>query len=215
MHRSDIKLPMLVIHWLRIVGDEWRSCRRARRQHQIQAHGQGDDFDGVAHILHSVDISKYRSQNAIVNEVPLMAHVLFGVACLVTTVWVFVDVLNISEANQGRIQKMSCAAATFMWLAFLAGGYWYVVYYKSDKAIILKGPWPFAHSFFMETKEHLVIVLLMLATYLPIAASSLSGGKEARRVVLWAAGMVALLALLMEGEGAIIAMGVKAGLLSR
>jgi len=28
-----------------------------------------------------------------------MAHVLFGVACLITTVWVFVDVLNVSETN--------------------------------------------------------------------------------------------------------------------
>jgi hypothetical protein len=34
-----------------------------------------------------------------VNELILMAHVLFGVACLITTVWVFVDVLNVSETN--------------------------------------------------------------------------------------------------------------------
>lgn len=150
------------------------------------------------------------------NELVLLAHVLFGVACLVATVWVFVDVLNISAANQGRIRAMSCAAAAFMWLAFLIGGYWYVTFYKADKALILKGPWPFAHSFFMETKEHLVIILLMLASYLPIAAAGSSEGhREARRVALWVAGMVAVLALMMEGEGAIIAMGVKAGLLAR
>jgi hypothetical protein len=151
----------------------------------------------------------------VVNELILMAHVLFGVACLVTTMWVFVDVLNFSEANQGRIRKMSCAAALFLWLAFLIAGYWYVVSYKADKAVILKGPWPFAHSFFMETKEHLVIMLLMLATYLPMVAGHLSGSKEARRVALWVAGMVALLALVAEGEGAVIAMGVKVGLLAR
>ncbi len=80
----------------------------------------------------------------------------------------------------------------------------------------MKGPWPFAHSFFMETKEHLVILLLMLATYLPIAAAGpLAASKDARRVVLWAAGLTALLALMMEGEGATIAMGVKVGLLAR
>jgi len=151
-----------------------------------------------------------------VNELVLMAHVLFGVACLVTTVWVFVDVLNFSETNQDRIRKMSCAAAVFMWLAFLIAGCWYVFSYKVDKAIILKGPWPFAHNFFMETKEHLVILLLMLVTYLPIAAASnLAASKDARRVVLWVAGMVVLLALMMEGDGGIIAMGVKVGLLAR
>src|ERR1039457_970133 len=142
------------------------------------------------------------------NELALMAHVMFGVACLVTTLWVFVDVLNVSEANQGLILKMSCAAAVFMWLSFLIAGYWYVFSYKVDKAIILKGPWPFAHNFFMETKEHLVIMLLMLVTYLPIAAAgNLPASKDARRVVLWVAGMVVLLALMMEGDGAIIEIG--------
>ncbi len=150
------------------------------------------------------------------NELILMAHVMFGVACLVTTIWVFVDVLNVSEANQYRIRKMSCAAAVFMWIAFLIAGYWYVFSYKADKAIILKGPWPFAHSFFMETKEHLVIMLLLMVTYLPIAAANnLSANKDARRVVLWVAGMIVLLALMVEGDGAIIAMGVKVGLLAR
>ncbi len=150
------------------------------------------------------------------NELVLLAHVLFGVACLLTTLWVFVDVLNVSESNLCRIRKLSISAAVFMWLAFLIAGYWYTVFYKTDKAIILKGPWPFAHNFFMETKEHLVILLLLLATYLPIAAANnLAMNRDARRVVLWVAGMVVLLALTAEGDGAIIAMGVKMGLLSR
>jgi hypothetical protein len=150
------------------------------------------------------------------NEIILMAHVFFGVACVITTVWVFVDVLNLSETNLCRVRKMSRLAAAFMWFAFLFGGYWYVNFYKPDKAIILKGPWPFAHNFFMESKEHLVILLLLLVTYLPIAAASnLSGSKDARRVVLWVAGLIVLLALMMEGDGAVIAMGVKAGLLAR
>ena len=63
------------------------------------------------------------------NELVMMAHVMFGVACLVTTLWVFVDALNVSEGNLARIRKMSCAAAVFMWLAFLIAGYWYVVFY--------------------------------------------------------------------------------------
>jgi hypothetical protein len=149
-------------------------------------------------------------------ELVLMAHVLFGVACIVMAVWIFVDVLHASEMNQGRIRKLCWAAAVCMWLAFCIAGYWYVVFYKVDKAIIMKGPWPFAHSFFMETKEHLVIMLLLLVTYLPIAASdNLAANKDARRVVLCVAGLIALIALMMEGEGAIIAMGVKVALLAR
>jgi hypothetical protein len=150
------------------------------------------------------------------SELILMTHVFFGVACLVTTLWVFVDVLNVSAGNLPRIRTMSRAAAVFMWLGFIVAGYWYVTAYSADKAIILKGPWPYAHNFFMETKEHLVIILLMLATYLPVVcANHLPANQDARRVALWVAGLAVLLALLSEGEGAVIAMGVKAGLIAR
>jgi hypothetical protein len=111
---------------------------------------------------------------------------------------------------------MSCAAAVFMWLAFVIAGYWYVFDYPADKAIILKGPWPFAHRFFMETKEHLVILLLLLTTFLPIAAAgNLAANRDARRVVLWVAGLIVVLGLVAEGDGGIISMGVKVGLLAR
>jgi hypothetical protein len=149
------------------------------------------------------------------NQIILMTHVFLGVVCLLATVWVFVETLNASAANQGRIRAVSFVAAGFMWLAFLVGGYFYVTAYAPDKAVILKGPWPFAHEFVMETKEHLVIMLLLLATYLPVTtAANLAANKDARRLVLWVAGLTALLAFTMEGEGGIIAMGVKMGLLS-
>jgi len=152
-------------------------------------------------------------------EFLLMSHVLFGVACIVAAVWLFVDVLHASAANLPRIRRMSWAAAAVMWLAFVIGGYWYVTYYKADKAIILSEHnkhWHFAHEMVMETKEHLVIMLLLLATYLPIAASNnLAENKDARRLMLWVVALTALLALAMDGEGGIIAMGVKTGLLAK
>jgi len=141
---------------------------------------------------------------------------MLGVACILAAFWVFVDVLNSTEANQTRIRLVSRFAATAMWVAFFVGGYWYVTRYSVDKAIILKGPWPFAHNLFMETKEHLVILLLLLATYLPIVtANNLVKNPDARKLVLCVAGLIVLLGLTMEGEGAVIAMGVKTGLLAK
>jgi hypothetical protein len=149
-------------------------------------------------------------------QVILMTHVLFGMLCIVTSVWVFVDVLNANEANQGRIKTMSIAVAVFMWLAYLIGGYWYVVFYGADKAVILKGPWPFAHSFFMEMKEHVVIMLLLLTTLLPIVASNnLAINKAARKVTLWVVGLIVLVGMAMDGAGAIIGIGVKVALLNK
>lgn len=142
-----------------------------------------------------------------------MTHVALGVGFIIATVWLFVDVLNARAENLGRIRWVSRVAAACMWLAFVAGGYWYVVDYKVDKAVILKGPWPSAHSLFMETKEHFVITLLLLATYLPIAAANnLAENRGARRLVLCVAALMLMLGLMAEGNGGVIAMGVKMGL---
>jgi hypothetical protein len=149
-------------------------------------------------------------------EIILMTHVLFGMLCIIATVWLFVDALNAGEANQARIKVLSLGIAITMWLSFLIAGYWYLVYYAPDKAIILKGPWPFAHTFFMEMKEHVVIMLLLLTTFLPIVAfNNLAANKAARKVVLWVTGLIGLVAVAMDGAGALIAMGVKVALLPK
>jgi hypothetical protein len=146
----------------------------------------------------------------------LMTHVLLGVFCIIATVWIFVDALHAGEGNRRRIRLLSRLVAVAMWLVFLTAGYWYVNFYAPDKAIILKGPWPLAHSFFMETKEHLVITLLLLTNYLPlVAGNNFVADRNARKLLLWTAALVVLLALAMEGEGAIIAMGVKVSLLHK
>ena len=76
------------------------------------------------------------------------------------------------------------------------------MYYYTDKARIVTGPWPFAHNFFMETKEHIFLGLLILATFLPIAAyNNLASSRGARTLVLWSSAFVVLIGLAMEGAG--------------
>ena len=148
-------------------------------------------------------------------ELTLMLHVTFGVFAVIASVWVFVDTLNARPDNQSRIRCASIAVAVFLWLTYLVGGYWYVVHYGPDKALIKAGPWPFAHGFFMETKEHVFLMLLLLGTYLPIAAfNDLAASKGARVVTLWVSALVVVTGLAMEGAGAFISMGVKVALLA-
>jgi len=149
------------------------------------------------------------------NEIVMMIHVLFGMLCIVSAVWVLVDVLNASATNLARIRKMSLVVAVCMWLAFFIGGYWYVTFYGVDKAVILKGPWPWAHDFFMEMKEHVVFLLLLLTTYLPIAAAgNLATNKQARTLVLWVVGLIVLIGVALDGSGAIIGVGAKVGFMA-
>lgn len=150
-------------------------------------------------------------------EFILMLHPTFGVLALLTAVWIFVEVLNVSENNLARIRTAAIVLAAFLWLSYLVGGYWYVQYYAADKAIIKAGPWPFAHSFFMEIKEHLFFTLLLIGTYVPIVASGtrLLANGSACKLLLVLSALVVLLGLAMEGSGAIIGLGVKMGLLGR
>jgi hypothetical protein len=149
-------------------------------------------------------------------ELILLLHPTFGVLAIVASVWVFVDSLNASESNSARIHRAGVLTAILMWAAYIVGGYWYVVFYGGDKTIIKAGPWPFAHSFFMETKEHLFFMLLMLATFLPIATrGDLVRNMAARSLVLWTSALVVLMGLAMEGEGAFISMGAKVALLAK
>ena len=149
-------------------------------------------------------------------EIILMLHPTFGVLAVLAAVWVFVDTLNAASVPPARLRAAALAVAVCIWLAFLLGGYWYVEYYAADKTIIKAGPWPWAHGFFMETKEHVFFTLLLLGTYLPLAVSNkLATDQGARLLVLTSAALVVLLGLAMEGAGAVVTLGVKMGLLGR
>lgn len=147
------------------------------------------------------------------DEVILLLHPAFGIFGILAALWAFVETLNASPANGGRIRTASLVSALSMWLSLLAGGYWYVNFYALDKALIKSGPWPFAHSFFMEAKEHVFFALILLATYLPIAAAGdLPAAPAARRLVLTVAALIVALGLAMEGAGAVVALGAKLAL---
>lgn len=149
-------------------------------------------------------------------EMILMSHPAAGVLAIIAAVWVLAETLNVSEANVARIRIASLVSAVMTWASYIVGGYWYVLYYAPDKALIKAGPWPFAHSFFMETKEHVFLSLLLIATYLPIAAfGNLVSSRGARQLVMWSAALIMLLGLGMEGAGAFIAMGAKVALIAK
>lgn len=144
----------------------------------------------------------------------LLLHALTGMLFILAAVFVFVDTLNARAENLERIRFMSKLMAGLLWLTYFIGGYWYVVHYAPEKALILKGPWKFSHSFFMETKEHVFLGLLLLGTFLPILTSNdLVGSKAVRKLTLWITALLLLVGLGMDGAGAIISLGAKVALL--
>jgi len=149
-------------------------------------------------------------------QISVMVHVLFGVFGIILAVALFVYILNISEKNIPRIRRLSLWMALSMIAAYVIGGWWYVVYFAHDKKIILAGPWKWAHTFFMEWKEHLFFSLLVLSIFLPIVAyrNDLLV-PENRKLVLIVTSLIILIGLAMEGSGAIISRGVLVGCMGR
>lgn len=147
------------------------------------------------------------------SDIILLAHATCGVLGCLSALWVFLEALSAQPVHR-RLQGAALVTALCMAGAWIFGGYWYVHFYPAERALILKGPWTFAHTFFMEFKEHLFFVTAILAFLLPIVTrENLSANPVARKLVLSVAGLVVITGLAVEGAGAIIDHGVKVALL--
>lgn len=148
------------------------------------------------------------------NEILLLAHAALGVTGCMAALWVFVEALNARSENLSRIRIAALVTAVCLAGAWVCGGYWYIHFYPPERALILKGPWPFAHNVFMETKEHLFFITGILAFLLPIASrEKLYANSGARKLVLTVAALIAVTGIAVEGAGAIVNHGVKVALL--
>jgi hypothetical protein len=144
----------------------------------------------------------------------LLAHAGFGVTGSLAALWVFVEALNAQPGNAVRMRMAALVTAVSMAGAWVCGGYWYVHFYPPEQALILKGPWPFAHNLFMETKEHLFFITAILAFLLPVAIrEKVHSNAAARKLALSVAALIAITGLAAEGAGAVIEHGAKVALL--
>jgi len=152
--------------------------------------------------------------NISASDVILLAHAGFGVTGCLAALWVFLEALNAQPGNAGRIRAAALVTAVSMAAAWICGGYWYVHFYPAEKALILQGPWPFAHNLVMETKEHLFLITGMLAFLLPVTTrEKLFSNAAARKLVLSVAALIVVTGLAVEGAGAVIEHGAKVSLL--
>jgi uncharacterized membrane protein len=149
-------------------------------------------------------------------QVSIMVHVLFGVLGIILAVALLAYALNANEKNIPRIKSLSLYTALSMILSYLIGGWWYVVYYASERDVIRAGAWKWAHTFFMEFKEHFFFALLFLSILLPIIAyrNDLMV-LENRRLLVIVVSLVVLIGLVVDGSGAIISRGVIVGYMGR
>ena len=125
----------------------------------------------------------------------LVAHVIIGVCAIACTHLVFMHLIR-RAPSFSYLSKVSFACFILFLVSWASGAYYYVVYYgKSVKPVIVGGAYPWAHTFFMEGKEHVFLILPFLALLLWLAVKLLArvpdGGLKN------AAAMLAFVALLI------------------
>jgi hypothetical protein len=108
----------------------------------------------------------------------LIVHVLSGIVAIGIHNVVLMHVLK-KAPNYVFISRLAWAAVALFLLSWATSAYYYVTYYgKAVKPRILEGAFPAGHLFFMETKEHIFLILPFLALSIALCTSSLRSDPD-------------------------------------
>ena len=148
------------------------------------------------------------------HELFAMAHAGIGLISIFLMFLALIELLHLSPNNIKRLRRESVAILIFTLLTFIVASWVYIYFYSADKAVILLGEWSWAHTFFMETKEHGFFILLLLAIYFPILVYKLPllENRSSRNLALGVLLTMIALGFFMEVAGGIISMAIRLGL---
>ena len=142
-----------------------------------------------------------RSNRPDMRDLALLAHIVIGLAIAVLSMLILLELRKKSSLLSG----LSLLAAALSWLLLLPAGVLYINFYPATKMLIKAGPWPWAHSIVMETKEHWGLLLPVIAT---VAAGLVLTGRRKESWRWWI--LLLLLTLLIGVMGRIVVMGASA-----
>lgn len=108
----------------------------------------------------------------------LIVHVIGGVIAIGMHNVVLMHLLK-KAPNYVFVSRVAWSAVALFFLSWATSAYYYVTYYGSSvKPRILAGAMPAAHTFFMETKEHIFLVLPFLALSIALCTTYLRSNPD-------------------------------------
>jgi hypothetical protein len=147
-------------------------------------------------------------------ELIKLVHAIPGILAVLSAVWIIFELKNTDLTKKVRVKVASIVLTASIWFSCIIGGILYVKLYSADKPIIKNGPWSWAHSIFMETKEHIFFLLLTLSLLIPIVifTEKTYSNKNVKRLILTTLALVILLVLLITFFGIIVVLGLQMGI---
>ncbi len=145
----------------------------------------------------------------------LVSHIFFGLLGII-----FFYAVLISGIKQINFQKIKFfrRSALFGFLSFvlswLTGGYYYVLYYGAAvKPTIIAGKYPWAHSIFMEIKEHIFLFLpfaaLVITLMFYLFWDNLNQNPKIKNSVIALSAIVVIIGTIIALMGIIISGAVR------
>jgi hypothetical protein len=141
-------------------------------------------------------------------------HAFLGEMAVFAFFWIFVELFNPGKKTVSRMKLLSGIGMALLLLSWVAGGYYYVTVYGSEvKPLIKAGPQAWAHSVFMETKEHVFLFLpflgLMVFLLIHSAGDALLRDRRLRQSIQLLSLLIVLMGLAMAGMGYLISTGAR------
>lgn len=117
----------------------------------------------------------------------VVAHVILGLCGLASSYAVALN-LRKRESNLAFLKAFSLLAILSYLGSWATGAYYYVLQYgKAVKPIIVAGKYPWAHTIFMESKEHIFLLIpflsLMTASIIWFLGNRLQSDELSRKAV--------------------------------
>ncbi len=153
---------------------------------------------------------------AILQSKPVLIglHLGFAIIGIDAFLWLLGKLKNDGGSQKSKITTAVVGVAAFF-ASWLAGGYYYVVYYGTlVKPMIKSGVTPWVHNIIMETKEHIFLFIIPLAItvlFITLLEKEDVERLKLRRVTLWLSGAIAVLGLLIGAMGFMISAAARWG----
>ena len=93
-------------------------------------------------------------------DLMLYLHIIAGLSIIVLSIVILLQM----QKKSTWLKPLSALTAAISWLLLLPSAILYTVFYPATKTLIKAGAWPWAHSIFMETKEHWGLLIPIIAT---------------------------------------------------
>jgi len=136
-----------------------------------------------------------------------------GLLAIVAYYAVWFDLIK-KDINIDFLKKSSLYGLLLFLLSWLSGGYYYALYYGNVvKPIIKIGPYPWAHTIFMEFKEHIFLFIPFLALVVTLCffllENNIKGNKEIKQSITYLSAIIVFLSTIITFSGIIISGAVR------